>query len=231
LQRFQVMVYPDPPATWENIDRKPDHQAKRHAFHVFKKLAAGEGFPEIEEGEDLPALHFTEGAQVLFNEWRQEEEQRLRSGDIPPVMESHLGKFRSLMPSLALIFHLVTVADGATAGSVTEEAALMALAWCDYLESHAWRIYGAGTSPGMETAREIVKRIFRGDIRDGDTIRDVSRHHWSKLTTPEEVKAGLNILIDYDWLVVDPVKSGRDDGRGRPSEIIRLNPNIKRKND
>jgi hypothetical protein len=222
------MVYPDPPATWENIDRKPDHQAKYGAYQIFKKLAVGEGLPQIKEGEDLPALHFTEGAQALFNEWREEQEQRLRGGDIPPVMESHLIKYKSLMPSLALIFHLVNVADGTAAGNVPEEAALMALAWCDYLESHAWRIYGAGTSPDPETAREIVKRIDKGDIRDRDTIRDVSRHHWSKLSTPDEVKTGLNVLIDYDWLIVEPVKSGRDDGRGRPSETIRLNPNIKR---
>jgi len=99
----------------------------------------------------------------------------------------------------------------------------MALAWCDYLESHAWRIYGAGTSPDLEAAREIVKRIQKGDIQDGVTIRDVWRHNWTRLTTPDEVKAGLIVLQDYEWLTVDRTTTG-----GRPTEIIRLNPNIKR---
>lgn len=225
MQRFQVMVWPDTPATWQNIDQAPNAQAKHHAFHIFKKLAGTDCFPESNEVEDLPALRFTPGAQALFNEWRLEQEPLLRGGELPPVIESHLAKYKSLVPSLALIFHLVNVADGIReAGSpVDEQAALMALIWGEYLESHAWRIYGAATSPGMEAAREIVKRIQKGDIQDGVTIRDVWRHNWTRLTTADEVKAGLIVLQDYEWLTVDRTTTG-----GRPSEIIRLNPNIKR---
>ena len=41
--------------------------------------------------------------------WRRE---KLRGGMETPMMEAHLAKFRSLMPSLALLFHLVDVAAG-----------------------------------------------------------------------------------------------------------------------
>jgi putative DNA primase/helicase len=41
-------------------------------------------------------------------------EKRLR-GDLHPALESHLAKYRKLVPALALICHLV---DGGTAGRV-----------------------------------------------------------------------------------------------------------------
>ena len=179
MQRFQVMVYPDALAEWKNVDRYPDRQEANRALEIFKRLAGDDCYPAIEEGAACPALRFTEGAQALFNEWREEQEPRLRGGNLPPVMESHLAKYKSLMPSLALLFHLVEVADGTAEGDVSEGAALMALLWCDYLESHAGRIYGAATSPGMEAAREIVKHIQRGAIKDGMKTWELWRPQWS----------------------------------------------------
>ena len=126
------------------------------------------------------------------------------------------------MPSLALIFHLVNVADGNEPGLVSEQAAFMATAWCDYLESHAYRLYGGMTAPGMEAAREITKHLRRGAIRDGATLREIWRPQWSKLTSSEEVKAGIEVLVEYDWLTVDKEQTG-----GRPTERICLNPRIK----
>ena len=138
-------------------------------------------------------------------------------------MESHLAKYRSLMPTLALIFHLVEVADGAALGPVSERAAIMAGTWCQYLESHAGRVYGGGAMmPSMESAHEIIKHIRRGDVKEGATIRELWRPQWSKLTTSEEVKAGLGVLIEYDWLFLEKVFT-----KGRPSEIVRLNPRSK----
>jgi hypothetical protein len=126
------------------------------------------------------------------------------------------------MPSLALIFHLTDVVAGISEpGPVSEQAALMAVGWCEYLESHAVRIYSGTLSPDMQSAQELIKHIQRGAIKDGDSIKDVYRHGWSKLTSPDEVKAGLKILSNYDWLVVETSKTG-----GRPSEVIRLNPKL-----
>src|SRR5262249_25469479 len=64
-----------------------------------------------------------------------------------------LGKYRSLMPTLALIFHLVDIADGSGSGPVSMQAAGMAAAWCDYLEAHARRVYGMVASLQVQAAR------------------------------------------------------------------------------
>jgi hypothetical protein len=225
LQRFQVMVWPDAPAEWKNVDRFPETTEKNKAWAIIKALSGDIPGAVTHEDAKLPALRFSPEGQIVFDTWRGGIETRTR-GDhgLPPSMESHLAKYRSLMPSLALIFHLVEVAGGTTSqGPVSERAAIMAAAWCEYLESHAGRIYGGALMPGMEAAREIVKHIQRGAIQDGCKPKDIYRNHWARLATADEVKAGLEVLTEYDWLAV--TKS--DTTGGRPYEIIRLNPAIK----
>ncbi len=106
LQRFQLMVWPEVSAIWENVDRYPDTAAKNTAFEVYRLL--DELSPEIlgaelTEGE-IPGLRFAPDAQELFNEFRGGLEKRIRGGDgTAPAFESHMSKYRSLMPSLALI--------------------------------------------------------------------------------------------------------------------------------
>ena len=115
LQRFQLLVWPDSPRDWTNIDRWPDTQAKNAAYRIFEALDAltphDVGAIQATD-EDIPALRFARDAQELFDAWREQLELRLRQGNGLPAFESHLGKYRSLMPSLALVFHLVEVVGG-----------------------------------------------------------------------------------------------------------------------
>jgi hypothetical protein len=69
------------------------------------------------------------------------------------------------MPALALLFEL---ADLAVAGlDITDSSNLLvslehtrqAAAFCDYLESHANRIYSCVTTPQMRAAQELADRI------------------------------------------------------------------------
>ena len=225
MQRFQLWVWPDTSSEWVNIDRYPDTEAKNRAFSIFETLAGTIPGAVAIDDESIPALRFSEDGQEIFNQWRHELETRLRSDHgLHPAIVSHLAKYRSLMPSLALIFHLIEVADGTTeAGPVTDRAAIMAAAWCEYLESHAVRVYGAAVSVGLPPAKEIVKHIQRGDIKDGCTIKDIYRNHWAHLKTAGDVKAGIEVLIEGDWLRLTQINTG-----GRPSEIITLNPVVKK---
>jgi putative DNA primase/helicase len=97
IQRFQLMVYPDL-GIWQNVDQWADKNAKDEAFSVFTRIASWDGFTE-------PA-RFSPDAQALFNEWYIRLNLEFRSNDILPVMESHYGKYKSLIPSLAVLIHL-----------------------------------------------------------------------------------------------------------------------------
>jgi putative DNA primase/helicase len=135
LQRFQLTMWPESQEEFENVDRYPDTAAKNAAFEVYRLL---DGLPpeglgaEMAEGE-IPGLRFAPDAQELFNEFRGGLEKRIRGGDgTTPAFESHLSKYRSLMPSLALIFHLVDVVGGQEQGPVgLQSARLAALLACN----------------------------------------------------------------------------------------------------
>ena len=83
--------------------------------------------------EGLPYLRLSQEAHDLFVAWRSTLEHRLRQGGMDSMIESHLAKYRKLVPGLALITHLV---DGGR-GEVSKTAIEKALKWVAYLETHA----------------------------------------------------------------------------------------------
>jgi hypothetical protein len=101
----------------------------------------------------------------------------VRSGDEHPALESHLAKYRSLVPSLALLIHL---ADGGQ-GSVGEKSIQKAIRWTAYLESRARRIYSIVTNSAAIAGKALAKRIHKGELRDGFTLREIYRKHWAGL--------------------------------------------------
>ena len=124
LQRLQVVVWPDPPKDWKEIDRWPDTQARQTAFEVFNRLDNID--PEAigaETSDGLPFCRFSQSGMGAWREFRANLEHRLRSGDEPPAFEAAIAKQRSLTPSLALLIHLADNPDG---GPVTERATLQA---------------------------------------------------------------------------------------------------------
>ncbi len=221
LQRFQLAVWPDCPTSWRNVDRYPDTAAKRVAFAMFQRLVdldAAALSAEREDGEHVPFLRFSEAAQKIFDGWRAELEERLRSGEEHPTVESHLAKFRSLVPSLALLIHLADEPDG---GPVTEAALSKAVTWARYLESHASRIYGSIAQPSLGAAHRLAAKIENGSLTDCFTLRDVYRNGWSGLTDRKHVAAAVDVLVDHDWLRAEEPKT-----EGRPTIIHHINPRI-----
>jgi hypothetical protein len=93
-------------------------------------------------------------------------ETHLRSGDIQnAAMESHLSKYRSLMPSPALIFHLLKrVANESDSPSIECETAQLSAAWCSDLQKHAEKLYRTAMLSEFDTAHEILKRISSGEL-------------------------------------------------------------------
>lgn len=226
LQRFQLLVWPDTPKIWKNIDRVPDRTARDQAYDIFCRIDAFEP-SEPSFGVDFETwkLRFEPDAQHLFNEWRVNLEAKLRSGELSPALESHLAKYRSLMPALALISYLVrTVGMGADPTAVDLESASKAIRWCEYLETHAKRLYACGEDPGMESARALLDRIQRGDLPNEFSPRDVYHaKHWSKLDTADQVTNAIKLLEEFGW-----VKSVSVPTAGRPSVRIILHPQIRR---
>jgi hypothetical protein len=214
FQRFQLLVYPDQPKQWQLIDRAPNHAAIAQAAETYRQLV------NMEVGS-IPVFRFAAEAQELFNAWLTElETTKLRGNDLHPALVAHLAKYRSLMPSLALLFHL---ADRET-GAVSLTHARKAAAWCEYLEAHARRVYASRISPERMAAISLGRRLKEGWKRDKGrfSVRDVYQNDWAALVTPEEVRAAVRVLEDAGWVRAEETK--RD--TGRPSEVYAINPRI-----
>jgi len=218
LQRFGLLVWPDISSEWINVDRFPDTPAKQAAFDTFQRLDAMLPGTDPETGEPAPAVfRFGADAQEEFEDWRHVFELRLRSGAHHPAMESHLAKYRKLVPALALVGAL---ADGEA--EVSHESLLRALAWAEYLESHAARAYGAGTGLATEGAIALLAKISAGKVRDGFRPADVYLKGWTYLNSPEAVQAAIRILCDLGHLRRLEFRPGANGGR--PSVIYHINP-------
>jgi putative DNA primase/helicase len=225
LARFQLLVYPDPPESWENVDRYPDSKAKNDVFKLAKVLAElNTQDCEMDEDRDIPYLRFAPAAQDLFDEWRHDLENRLRSGGHTPLMQEHLGKYRSLMPSLALIFHLIEVADkGDSLPSVTLEATARAAAWCDLLETHAQRVYRAALDGDPEAGQRLAEHLKK-DLPNPFKVRDVWKKGWAGLTTPADVEQALGVLEDRGWVLSQDLPAGP--AGGRPTTQYWIHPDL-----
>ena len=221
-------MWPDDRGSWKNIDRFPDKIARERVFDVFQKIdgmdgvALGGETDEYDEG-GIPFFRFDEETQNAFDQWRtQLENDRLRGADEHPVMEAHLGKFRSLVPSLALLVHL---ADGKT-GPIGLDAWTLATRWDTFLESHARRMYDSMMHPEVTNARHLAEHLLRGDLADGFTARDVYRKKWSAMNNKMAAVEALDVLVDLKWLKTE----ASPPGGGRPTSAYYINPQISRDN-
>jgi hypothetical protein len=232
LQRFQILVYPDP-RRWEWRNETPNIAARDAAFTVYERLS---DFDPLEWGGapadsscKFPHFRFGDEAQHVFIEWSRDLHQERIPKEDDPIVRQHLSKFDKLFPALALIFHLVDCAAGSAGGPVTKEAALRAAGWCEYLEGHARRCYGLLKDDGLRAAQSLAAKLERGALEDGFTARDIRRHQWRNLKTDDAIEAALDWLEDEGWIRGEST-GGTGPGSGRRTTRYRIHPEIETAN-
>ena len=223
-QRLQMLVYPDLNEQWIMVDRSVDLAAAVAANDVFTRLAAIDpislGARQVYP-DSIPVLQFTEAAQQRFNSWWAALEKDLRSGAHSPFMESHISKYRKLVPALALLDHLIL----GDSGEIGIDSLKRAIAWQKFLQSHAGRAYASVTAGSKDAARTLAVHIKKGDLQDGFTVRNVYRKNWSLLASIKEAAEATDVLQDLGWLraVRDDKVSAND---GRPTVRYMINPKV-----
>ncbi len=106
---------------------------------------------------------------------------------------------------------------------------LRALAWGDYLRTHAERLYAAAVIPETAAATSLLSKIKAGKLtgRNGVPMESFAPHEvakkgWAGLASPEDVRKAAYVLADYDWLRLEVGQSGAKGGR--PGERYAINP-------
>jgi hypothetical protein len=222
IQRFQLLVWPDTAPDWNYVDRAPDAASEQQAARVFRKL--------VEMDSENPArFRFSPDAQELFVVWLAELEEKIRGDELHPALISHLSKYRKLMPALAVLFELAKAAtDNNGADTVSLEHTRKAAAWCQYLESHARRVYSCIVTPQLRAARELAKKLKERKLgTDGFfCCRDVYLKGWSGLDSPEAARQAAEVLQDAGWVRDVCGESSDPLGRGRPANRYKVNPGV-----
>ena len=223
LQRFGLTVWPDIERDFVYVDRWPDTLARQTAWAVFERLN------QLQPADDNSAAEwrFSPDAPALFEEWMVPFENEIRGDVLHPALVSHLSKYRKLIPALALIFAVVDTPDNANTIEATE--LVRALAWGEYLRSHAQRLYAAAVTPETAGAAALLVKIKAGKLTDADgvlcdsfTPRLVAVKHWAGLGAADAVRKAADLLVDYGWLEKESTPTGA--AGGRPSERYLVHP-------
>lgn len=217
LQRFGLLVYPDISKEWREVDRYPDINAKESMHKLIYGLNnfnACESGARSDNYSKVPHFQFDAQAQVIFSEWRARLETRLRSGEEHEAFVSHLSKYRKLVPALALINHLCTKGWG----DIDKEPLLRAIAYSEYLESHARRVYSFAVRPDIDAAKTLLNKLPNAKLKKTFTAREIYLKGWTGLNTPKKAQAAIDVLIEYRHLIETEITTG-----GRPTKLYCLN--------
>lgn len=225
IQRFQLLVYPDAPKDWKLIDRAPN----RAALHKIEEIATRITISDFislgattEEDFPLPIFRFQNEAQDFFHDWLKKLELKLiELGD--GLIPQHLSKYRSLVPSLSLIYYLSRATTVVESHGVSLDEVQRAAKLCDFLECHARRVYSMIDRRGVYTAKILLEKILDGELKDGFTQREAYRPQWSGLS-PTEVNEALSELIEHRYLIEEEVCATAQGGR--PTFKYRIRPGL-----
>lgn len=244
MQRFQMMVYPDPIARVKRNDIAVDKDSRNAVYALFEAMdnlytdsLISYGAHEPNEYYKRPYFRFDSNAYPVFMDWDDNLQTKADEAE-HDVITQHLLKYGRLIPALALIFHLVDCVEiGRRLGGVSLDALKAAIAWGDMLETHMLRVYSCITDNSHLKASLLSKKILEmlkkpSDKTDktnwvshGFTARSLKRKSWKGLTDDEAVQTALDVLIEYDWLNYKQVESTGQGGR--PTERYFINPNLK----
>jgi len=197
------------------IDRKPDLAAYNSAMNIY------DHFKKIRDdfnGSDKTVFSFSEEAQPTYLHWLEDHENSIRrTSTNSPAIEALLAKYRSLVPSLALIFHLINTDN---TRHVSHEALQLAMHWADFLYNHAKKVYHSVISRDVVCGHALAKKIKLAKVNTGTTVREIYRKEWSQLTNSADVKLAVSLLQDLNWVRVKTIKLET----GAPSEVLEINP-------
>lgn len=220
LQRFQLLVWPDLTGEFSLIDRPANKQELTRMFQAITSLQQLNAIhiPEaVKNSSGVQLLHFNKDAQVLFNNWYQENEGMLRAGSLSPSEHGHFAKYRSLVPGLALLFHLLN----GHSGWVSKDSLETALRFAKYLKSHAKRTYCSVNGLDSAPTKALAKKLLEGKLVDNFTQRNLLHKGWTNLSHKDMVTLAVNALVEHDWLSEHPSEKA-----GRKTTIYKINPYI-----
>lgn len=187
LERFQVVVFPDTSLT-SFVDLETNIPLSEEALKTYTQL------DQIPINDSPILLDFDSDAQDELDLWLKD---RVHLPEREPThMRSYIDKMASFVPSAAAIFHLC---ENPPSKPIGLPALCMAIEWCDYLTTHAKKLFGlAYKSPEQASAESLRSKL--GQLPDPFKLDDFCRKDWSGLQTPAARRAALRCLSEARYI-------------------------------
>lgn len=228
FQRFQLFVMPEP-HTWCFVDKPPKIEVRERLLQLciflsdvdFKTLGAKtDPILQGEQKEKAPYFNFSPQAQSVFNDWLQALENK-RMDEPQGIIKEHLSKYRSLVPSLALILELLKGADARISNSnykvdnVSLGSLNNAIKICDYLESHMRRIYGLVFREGVTQGKnqsdaDVFFSWLLKKHRESNGQTVFSKRYLLRYASPKFRSLKVLLPLIKDLLVMSKIEEVKD---------------------
>lgn len=203
FQRFQLAVFPEQVKQFYHDPVVDEATLKdyENLVETFYQL-------DFKDENDQPKIFsFDDDAQEVYTQWYNQNCKESENPSHSALYIAHLVKMRKTIPTLALLFELISTKG--EANSISLDAIVKACRWSDYLQSHAKVIYGELGNNDLINARRLLAE--KEKLNQFFTVRDIRLNKWSGLTENEAIEEALDILVDFNHIVIDntPQKSGR----------------------
>lgn len=230
LPRFQVLLIGTPPERWEYVDRPHDATAETRYETFISNLHQWQPAAQATElgyqltSDGIPVFRFDPEAQRVFEEWYKELNRLLPHVEREhSALAEHFGKYRGLMPKLALLLHIIEHEAKNVPAQIGLRTTLQAAAWVEHLAFHARAIYlRRQDRHNAEPIKALLEKIRQNKIIDGMSISEILRKDWSGLKDETAIRNALELLEEHGWIRLTDAVPGRKGGR--PTQRLAINP-------
>ena len=205
MQRFGLMVWPDEMGAFKSVDQAPDLRARRAYVDCIKRLGdvnqGGQKIGYEVEGVKGAAIRFSPDAAAYFDQWTCSHMNRIRLENGCEALESHLGKYKKVVPALALLFHVSTIGGADSTADIERDSVERAVRLANVLESHARKVYSDEIAPEIKAAKALLS--LAKEVSAETPVwraRDIYRRQRKGLKTAADVDQAAKMLIDYGHL-------------------------------
>lgn len=185
--------------------------------------------------DDVQIIRFSPEAEAEAEKLFNDIEPKLSDGDLAAIGDWS-GKHHGRVMRIAALLHIAEHVEQAANIPVAGETVVRARVIGDYFIAHAltaFRYMGAADDNSTKDAKYILKRL---STVGGSEISKRNLHQLckGKFKKVDEMSAGLAVLIDRGYIAIrmvspsqNPQNSQKSKSKGRPSEVVYMNPLIK----